>query len=159
LRGHGKMLVDLNIEGMNRVAAIVAEIERDMLNRQPIHIDLHAVDLDEPLTVEVPIFLDGLEAVEKQGGVIQQQKREVAIRCLPTEVPEFILHDISTLEIGDHVRLGDLTMPAGATLQEDENEVVCAIIEPKNPEPDTQIEPKEPDIVHDQEGRGVEEVV
>jgi large subunit ribosomal protein L25 len=154
LKGHGRVLVELNLDG-DRISAMVHEVTRDMLNKQPLHIDLHAVDLREPIHVEIPVFLDGLEKVErKRNCVIQQQTRDVLVKCLPTDVPEFILHDIGDLDIGDSVTCGQLTMPPGVTLLSPPDEVVCSIIAAKNAPPDTEIEPKEPDLVHDTEGKG-----
>lgn len=155
LRGHGKALVDINIQGDRTVTALVNEISRDMINRQPLHIDLHAVNLADPITVDVPIILDGLEAVEKRRGVIQQQTREVAVRCLPTAVPEFILHNIANLEVGQTSTLGELQLPAGVTLQDDAETVICSVTEAaKQVDPETEINPaKEPQLVDAREGR------
>lgn len=160
LKGHGRMLVSLNIEGDGQVSAMVNEIDRDMMNNFPVHIDFHAVDMSEPITTEVPIFLNGLEKVEKnKRAVIQQQTRDVLIKCLPEDVPEYIMHDISAMQVGDSTRCGDLTMPRGVELISPPGEVICSVIEAKNAAPDTDIEPKEPEIVHDQEGKGKEAVV
>jgi large subunit ribosomal protein L25 len=154
LKGHGKVLVDVNIEG-SRIAALIQEIERDMMKKQPLHIDLHAVNLRDPINVSVPIYLDGLESVEKQGAALQQLLREVDVRCLPTDVPEYIMHNIADLQIGENLICGQLAMPAGVELNQESGDVIVMIIEAKNDEPDTEIEPKEPELVHDQEGKGV----
>jgi large subunit ribosomal protein L25 len=156
LRGKGRTLIDLSISGDGTVTCMVHEVERDMLNKKPMHIDLHAVSLTEPINVEIPIILDGLEPVEKRGGVIQQQTRDVLVRCLPTDVPEFILLNIAKLEIGENLTCGDLPLPNGVVLMSDPAEVVCAVMEAKFAPPDTEIEPKEPELVHDTEGKGEE---
>jgi large subunit ribosomal protein L25 len=153
LKNHGSVLVDVNIGG-ERVAAMVNQIDKDIMTRKPKHIDLHAVNLREPINIEVPIILDGLDTVEKRGAVIQQQLREVSVRCLPTDVPEFIMHNIANLQIGENVRVDELNLPSGVELNQHEDDMVCSIIEAKNAEPDTDIEPKEPELVHDQEGTG-----
>lgn len=153
LKNHGRILVDVNIGG-ERVAAMVNQIDKDIMTRQPKHIDLHAVNLREPINVEVPIFLDGLEPVEKRGAVIQQQLREVSVRCLPTDVPEYIMHNIANLQIGENVRVGELSLPAGVELNQHADDMICSITEAKNAEPETEIEQKEPELVHDQEGKG-----
>ncbi|MBL0389098.1 50S ribosomal protein L25 [Tumebacillus sp. ITR2] len=156
LRHHGKILVDVSIDGTGTVSAMVNEIERDMLNRKPMHIDLYAVNLLEPINVDVQIILDGLEAVEKRGAVIQQNLREVTVRCLPTEVPEYILHNIAMLEVGENSTCADLQLPKNVTLQNEATDVIAMAMEAKNPEPETEIEPKEPELVHDTEGKGKE---
>ncbi|PWK07901.1 50S ribosomal protein L25 [Tumebacillus permanentifrigoris] len=156
LRNHGKVLVDIQLDGSGTISAMINEVERDMINRRPIHIDLHAVNLREPISVDVQLILDGLEAVEKRGAVIQQLLREVTVRCLPTQVPEYILHNISTLEVGENSTCGDLKLPQNVALEHDLTEVIAMAIEAKNPEPETEIEPKEPELVHDTEGKGKE---
>jgi len=155
LRGHGKALVDVNIQGNRTVTALVNEISRDMINRQPVHIDLHAVNLTEPITVQVPIILDGLEAVEKRRGVIQQQTREVAVRCLPTAVPEFIVHNIAHMETGQTSTLADLKLPAGVVLQDELDTVICSVTEAaKQVDPETEINPHvEPELAEARHGR------
>ncbi|ASS77291.1 50S ribosomal protein L25 [Tumebacillus algifaecis] len=154
LRGNGRTLVELTLDG-DRISAMVHEVTRDIMNKKPLHIDLHAVNLAEPIHVEIPIFLDGLEAVEKKtNGIIQQQTREVLVKCLPTDVPQFILHNIAALSIGGSVTCGDLTMPSGVTMLSPTDEVVCSVIAAKNAPADTEIEPKEPELVHDTEGKG-----
>lgn len=156
LRHHGKVLVDVRIDGTGTISAMVNEIERDMINRRPIHIDLFAVNLKEPITIDVQLILDGLEPVEKRGAVIQQLLREVTVRCLPTDVPEYILHNIAHLEIGENATCGDLQLPPGVSLQQEATDVIAMAIEAKNPEPETEVEPKEPELVHDTEGKGEE---
>ncbi|KEO83124.1 50S ribosomal protein L25 [Tumebacillus flagellatus] len=156
LRHHGKVLVDVSLDGTGTISAMVNEIERDMLNRKPMHIDLYAVNLREPINVDVQIILDGLEAVEKRGAVIQQNLREVTVRCLPTDVPEYILHNIAMLEIGENSTCADLQLPPNVSLQNEPTDVIAIAMEARNPEPETEIEPKEPELVHDTEGKGEE---
>lgn len=152
---HGYGLVEMNIEGLGRYPAMIHRMAREPLYKRILHIDFHAVSLDEPVDVEVPVYLNGLEIVEKGGGVIQQQLREVMVRALPTDVPEHILADISRMEIGDSLRAGDLIMPPGCTLVTDPGEIIVSVILAKNDPPETEIEPKEPELVHDTEGQGV----
>lgn len=152
---NGYGFVEMNIEGLGRYPAMVQHIEREPLNKQVLHIDFHAVSLNEPVDVDVPVFLNGLENVEKRDGVIQQQLREVMVRALPTEVPEFIMANISAMEIGDSLRAGELVLPKACTLKTEPEEIVVSVIAAKNAPPDTEIEPKEPELVHDTEGQGV----
>ncbi|MFC4768542.1 50S ribosomal protein L25 [Effusibacillus consociatus] len=152
---NGYGLIEMNIEGLGRYHAMVHHIDREPVKRHVLHIDFHAVSLDEPVDVEVPVYLNGLEEVEKRDGVIQQQMREVMVRALPADVPEHILVDISHLQIGDNLRVKDLPVPASCEIKSDPEELIVAVIAAKNAPPDTEIEPKEPDLVHDTEGQGV----
>ncbi|WP_082129906.1 50S ribosomal protein L25 [Aneurinibacillus tyrosinisolvens] len=144
LEGHGNILVDVNLEG-EHVPAMINEISRETMNHRPLHIDMYAVNLKEPINTEVPVVLDGLQALDGEGAMVQQQTREVAVRYLPTNVPESIIHDIANLTVGDVLHARDLTLPTGVTLHTDPEEVICTIMEARTAEPDTEDEPKEPD--------------
>ncbi|WP_047155441.1 50S ribosomal protein L25 [Aneurinibacillus tyrosinisolvens] len=152
LKGHGNILVDVNLKG-EHVPAMINEIAREPMKHRPLHIDMHAVNLKEPINTEVPVLLDGLQALDGKGAMVQQQTRELAIRCLPTNVPESIVHNIENLTVGDVLHAHDLTLPTGVTLHTDPEEVICTITEARNEDPDTESEPKEPGLVHDAEGK------
>lgn len=152
---NGYGLLELQVEGGGRFPVMIHHIEREPLHRKVVHIDFHAVSLNEPVDVEVPVYLNGIEEVEKRDGIIQQQLREVMIRALPTEVPEHILLTISNMQIGDTLHAGEIPLPKNCTLKTDPDETVVSIITARNAPPDTEIEPKEPELVHDTEGQGV----
>lgn len=152
---NGYGLVEMHIDGLGRYHAMIHHIDREPLHKKVLHIDFHAVSLDEPVDVEVPVYLDGLEEVEKRDAVIQQQMREVTVQALPADVPEHILADISHMQIGDRLRAKDLPLPPECRLKSDPEDIVVMVIPARNAPPDTKIEPKEPELVHDTEGQGV----
>lgn len=136
-------LVHLNVEGKGTFAAIVHEVERDPLSRKILHIDFHAVNMDEKVDVEVPLVLEGVEAVEKRGGVIQQQLQEILLRALPQDIPEQISVNISGMKIGDSLHVGEISIPERCTLKSDAEQIIVTIIAPKNADLDTVTETKE----------------
>jgi large subunit ribosomal protein L25 len=156
---NGYGLVELQIDGKGTYTAMVHKIEREPVSKRVLHIDFHAVQLNEPVDVDVPIVLVGLEQVEKRGGVVQQQMREVMLRALPADVPEHVPADISSLEIGQTLLVGQLPIPERCELKSDPDQVVLSVIVPKNAPPELEIEPKEPELVHDTEGKGEEAYV
>jgi large subunit ribosomal protein L25 len=153
IKGHGNILVDVNLEG-EHVSAMINEIDREMMKHRPLHIDMHAVNLNEPINAEVPVVLEGMEAVESKGAIVQQQTRELAVRCLPTNVPESITHNIANLAVGHALHASDLTLPTGVTLHTNPEEVICTIIEARNTASDTETEAKEPESANATEGKG-----
>ncbi|CAM2947217.1 50S ribosomal protein L25 [Paenibacillus sediminis] len=156
IKGHGSILVDVNLEG-ERVSAMINEIAYETMKHRPLHIDLHAVNLNEPINAEVPVILEGLQAVESKGAMVQQQTREVTVRSLPTDVPESITHNIANLDVGDAVHARDLTLPAGVTLHTDPEEVICTIAEARSVAPDTETESKDIELGVKEEGEGEQE--
>lgn len=152
---NGRGLVELNIEGSGKQHAMIDSITREPLKKKVLHIDFHAVSLKEPVDVEVPIALTGTDEQTKKDGVLQQALRVVMIHALPSDVPESITVNIADLKVGDTIRAKDLTLPVGSELKTDPDEVIVSVIAPVNAPPETDIEPKEPELVHDTEGEGV----
>ena len=72
------------------------------------HVDFHEVRLDQPIQATVAVQLIGEAPGSKVGGVVQQVARELHVEALPSAIPEHIEVDISSLELGDTLRLQDV---------------------------------------------------
>ena len=127
---HGAaMVVDLEIDG-NVHLAIPREIQRDHLRGRYVHIDFLEVRRDEKVKMSVEIHETGEAPGVKTGGVIEHHLREVEIECLPGDVPEQITADVSELELGDMLRLADITAPSGVTFLTDLTTPVISVVTP-----------------------------
>ena len=96
------------------------------------HIDLHEVRLDQPIQASVSVHLTGGELAPgvKEGGVMSQPLREIQVEALPLEVPEHIDLDVSSMAMGDTLRIGDIAVPEGVTLLDDPETVVATVTAP-----------------------------
>jgi large subunit ribosomal protein L25 len=128
-----KSLVELHV-GDQQYNAIVQQIQRDPVSRRILHIDFYRVHLDEPIVVSVPLHVTGIDEVERRRGVVQLQTREVEIEALPVDMPEVITVDISHLEPGEHLSVGEITLPPKVTLRSEPDEVVVTVLEGKQTE-------------------------
>jgi large subunit ribosomal protein L25 len=127
---HGATTVfDLEVDGTKHMA-IAREIQRDHLHGRYVHIDFLAVRRDEKVRMSVDIHETGEAPGVKTGGVIEHHLREVEIECLPGDVPEQITADISSLELGDMLRLGDIPVPSGVTFLTDPETPVISVVTP-----------------------------
>ena len=127
---HGAaMVVDLEIDGDVHLA-IPREIQRDHLRGRYVHIDFLEVRRDEKVKMSVEIHETGEAPGVKTGGVIEHHLREVEIECLPGDVPEQITADVSELELGDMLRLSDITAPNGVTFLTDLTTPVISVVTP-----------------------------
>ncbi len=109
--GEESKLIRLVIEdGNDRQVrqALIREVQTHPVRRRFVHVDFYEVPLDQPIVVEVPVELDGESIGEKKGGVLDLIRRTLAVRCLPGEIPERVHIDISNLDLGSSVRVGDL---------------------------------------------------
>ena len=127
--GQASVLVDLKLDGQEYLT-IAREIQRDLIHNRFIHIDFMAVRRDEKITVSVELHEIGDSVGVHAGGVIEHHLREVEVECLPANVPPRIEFDISTMQIGDSVRVGDLVPPEGVEFLTDPDTMILAVVEP-----------------------------
>jgi large subunit ribosomal protein L25 len=123
------MVVDLEVDGKKHLA-IPREIQRDHLHGRYVHIDFLEVRRDEKVKMSVEIHETGEAPGVKTGGVIEHHLREVEIECLPGDVPEQITADVGELELGDMLRLADITPPDGVTFLTDLTTPVISVVTP-----------------------------
>ena len=97
------VLLDLQIEGKSTLA-LTRELQRDPVRGTLLHADFVRVDRTQAVEVEVPIHIVGSSPGVNEGGVLENPLFTVHVKCLPTEVPEFVAADVSGLAIGDSLR-------------------------------------------------------
>lgn len=126
------VLVEVMIGGSDTpTTALLQEVQHHAVSRRILHVDLHAVAMDEVIHAEVPLETRGAApGVTTGGGVLQQSLRTLEIECLPGDLPDFIAVDISKLEIGDSVHVRDLSLPRGVAAKTDSELTVLAVTAP-----------------------------
>ena len=126
-------ILDVVIDGTGAShASILKEYQVDRVRGGVTHVDLQEVRLDRPISATVTVELVGGDDAPgvKEGGVLSQPLREVEIEALPLEVPEHIDLDVSGMLTGDTLRIADLDVPEGVTLQGDPDTVVATVTLP-----------------------------
>jgi large subunit ribosomal protein L25 len=138
----GQALFDLELDGSKAVPVVVKEQQLHPVRGNLQHIDLQEVKLDEAIQAEVAIELEGTEVAPgvKGGGVLEHVTREITVEALPTDIPERLVADVSTMEINDTLQLSSLTPPEGVSfVADDPEEVTIATLSPprveEEPEP------------------------
>jgi large subunit ribosomal protein L25 len=132
-------------------ASILKEYQVDPVRGGVTHVDLQEVRLDRAITASVTVLLLGGEDAPgvREGGVLSQPLREVNVEALPLEVPEHLDIDVSAMDLGDTLRISDLTTPEGVTLLDDAELVIATVTAPtKVVEP----EPTEEELAEGEEG-------
>jgi len=96
--------------------AVVKEMQRHPIKRTVSHIDFLAVNMNEALTVQVPVRLEGeAKAVTGEGGLVDAAVDTIEVSCTPANIPAEFVIDISGMQPGDIIRLADVPMPKGVT--------------------------------------------
>lgn len=103
-------IINLDVDGkINKV--ILREIQRDPITSRILHMDFHAISMTKPLHISIPIQLEGIaHGVKVDGGIMQITMRDLEISCLPTNIPEALVLDVSDLGIGDSIHVSDVTL-------------------------------------------------
>ena len=109
---------------------IIKSVQYHPISDEMLHIDLYGVRMDQEVTVKVPITIIGQSAGVKAGGVLNQTLTELDITCLPGNIPQNIEIDITDLNIGDSMRLGQLALADGLNVEGDAENLIIAVNEP-----------------------------
>lgn len=128
------ILVELEIRDggktTNRIS-LIQEVQHHPVRGEIIHIDFHAVSMTEEIDAEVVLEHEGEPVgVKTFGGLLQQNMRSLPIRCLPQNLPEIIIVDVSGLNIGESLHVRDIKLPTGVVAVPDEDLTVFLVSEP-----------------------------
>lgn len=115
-RASKQLLVTLDMDG-REVPALMREMQNDVLAGTPIHVDFSEVSLTEKVRVKVPLYLTG-EAVGVKigGGILQQALRTIEVDCLPEDIAEKFLIDVSQLGLDQTIFVRDLQLGEKQTI-------------------------------------------
>ncbi|OGT51315.1 MAG: 50S ribosomal protein L25/general stress protein Ctc [Gammaproteobacteria bacterium RIFCSPHIGHO2_12_FULL_41_15] len=110
-------ILSLNLDGKKEKVVLKA-LQRHPYKAQILHVDFMRVKSTEVLTMKVPLHFMGEEEAPgvKDNGVISHTITELAIKCLPANLPEFIEVDVSKLELGGVIHLSDIKLPANVEM-------------------------------------------
>ncbi len=111
------ILVELEIDGdSGGRLALIQEVQHSPLGGDILHVDFHAVSMDEMIEADVPLEPTGIaEGVKTFGGLLEQNVRSLEIECLPRDLPDVIIVDVSHLNIGDSIHVREIKLPGGVT--------------------------------------------
>jgi len=142
-------LITLEVDDTEEILTMARVVERHPYRREYRHVDFQKIALDETITTEVPVHLEGEPVGVQEGGVLSPARTMVQIEALVTQIPGFIELDISDLELGGVLRIADLPQVEGVAYLEDPEAVVVSITVPA-----AEIEEPEAEVA---EGEAVEE--
>ncbi len=129
---------------------MVKDIQSHPTQGEYLHVDLLRISMEKMIRVDVPITLHGeAPGVKMMGGILDHILREVEVECLPAAIPEALVVDISSLEIGDSVHVRDLKAIEGVKILVNPEMVVASVSHPEKEEEEAPVEvaPAEPEVV------------
>jgi len=127
----GSTIVSLTIEGEKRpVNAVIKEVQHSPVKGNILHVDFQVIRMDEVINVTMAIRYVGDPAGVKAGGVLTENVHAVNVQAKPKDLVEAIDVDVSALEIGESLRLGDVEVPKGMKVLDDAEEILCSVLPP-----------------------------
>ena len=128
------LLVDLTVEkdARSKRLALVQDVQHHPLTGKVVHVDFHEVAETEKVTIFVPVETTGEPAgVKNGGGTLEHILHKLKVRCLPKDLPEQITLDVTALEIGKSLHIGDIVAPAGVQIMGEKSRTVVAVAAPR----------------------------
>ena len=107
---------------------IIKALQRHPVTGRLSHVDFMRVDPDVRVRVKVPIVLKGTPAGVKEGGLLDFTHREIEVECLPSFIPANVAVDVTALQIGESLRLDQITLEGHLTLKGDAHNVICSVL-------------------------------
>ncbi|MBR7554299.1 50S ribosomal protein L25/general stress protein Ctc [Allobacillus sp. GCM10007491] len=161
VRDEGRNAVfSVKLDNGNAYDAMLYDYQQDAIKGELTHVDFYMVDMSQEVDVEVYIRLEGEAVGEKDGGVRQQPMHVLNIRSTPGNIPEEILIDISELNIGDVITVGDLKGDKNYEIMDEDETTIITILPPQQEEVETEDsgeEPAEPELVNAKDDEEEEE--
>ena len=127
------ILVNLKLDAGEQLA-LVQEVQHDHIKGGILHVDFHAIAMDEEIHAAVPVETIGEAAGAKMGGQLEILLHKLEVRCLPKDLTQKIVIDVSHLNIEDAVHVRELNLPEGVSVKLDGDVVVVILEEPKEVE-------------------------
>ena len=141
-------LVTLHIDGEAPIAAFVHTYQRHPVSRAIIHVDFHAVDLNETVEVDVPVHMTGASIMVTRGDALLNNVTSLRVKALPTNLPSSLTVDISVLDsLEKAIHVSDIVLPAGATIIGNGGDLVVGLVPTGRAEVAAAENPAQPEVI------------
>ncbi len=151
LRAHGRNVIfTLDVDGASTPVKI-AEMQVDPVKGTLIHMDLLRISLTEKSKFEIQIRTVGeADGVKTLGGILEVVTHSLEVRCLPGDVPSVVEVDVTSLGIGDKIKIGDLKLDSKVEVLDDMETVIATVVALRIEEPAPEVAPEaaaEPEVI------------
>lgn len=126
--GHNTIF-QLSITGAEETPVMIVDWQHEPIKESLLHVDLKRIDLNQRISVKVPVITVGdPKGVKLQGGIHEIVTREIEIECLPNDIPEQFEVNVVDLSIGQSIRAGDIPMVGSMTLLSPADAVISHVV-------------------------------
>jgi len=111
--------------------ALVKEVQHDPVKGHILHADFLRIRLDVKINTVVPVYLEGRSKGVVEGGLMDHQLREIEVECLALDVPEYVIVDVTAMEVGDSIHVSDINVSERVTILTDPERAIAAVHAPR----------------------------
>lgn len=130
-RHRGEFIIyTLNFEnGQNLMKqAVLKEIQRDPLTDMFLHLDFQGIEEDKTVEIKVPLEFTGKPVGITKGGILEIHLHDIDVECLPKDIPDKIIVDLSHLDVGQSLHVRDLKVPENIKITTDPEETIVTLV-------------------------------
>jgi large subunit ribosomal protein L25 len=106
---------------------LVKDFQENTLTGRILHIDFYEIERGKTLKTHVPVHLEGVAPGIREGGILEHRLHELEVECLPKDLPEDIVIDISGLSIGNTIHVSEIETPEGVKILDMDDNVIVTI--------------------------------
>ncbi|MFW5685786.1 MAG: 50S ribosomal protein L25 [Spirochaetota bacterium] len=133
-------IIQLTVDGES-YDVLIKDYQEDILTGAVEHIDFFEIEAGKALRTHIGIHIHGSPVGVRQGGVLEQPLHEVEIECLPKDIPGSFQVDVTKLDVGESIHVGDLEAPEGVRILTNDDQVITLVAMPRlEEEPETEEE-------------------
>ncbi len=125
----GNQIFELAVAGRSGPSyqVLIKDVQRNPVDGRILHVDLQHISMTHKVRVHVPVHLEGVPAGVKEGGVLEHFLRELDLECLPGDIPEHVVVDVTDLVRGQALHVRDLKLPASVHVHDSSDRVVVTV--------------------------------
>jgi large subunit ribosomal protein L25 len=126
--GHNTIF-NLDVAGQEKTPVMVVDEQYEPVKWTLLHVDLKRIDLQKRIRVLVPVLVHGeARGIKLQGGQMEIITRSIEIECLPDDIPQNFVVDVSDLMVGENIRASAIVMPGTAQLTGNPETVIAHVV-------------------------------
>ncbi|GMT42008.1 MAG: hypothetical protein IEMM0002_0419 [bacterium] len=140
--GGRRVILQVELNGEEKRSTILKELQHHPLTDKLLHADLLEINLEKTMTGKLPLHYKGDPVgVKIKGGVLKLHLRELNVECLPAQLPISVEVDVSKLDVGDMLTVGDIHLPDEVSVKDQADEKAVSVAMPKAAPKDKEDEP------------------
>ncbi|NPA35789.1 MAG: 50S ribosomal protein L25/general stress protein Ctc [Chlorobi bacterium] len=117
--------VNINVDG-KVYPTILKDAQFHPVSESPLHVDFLHIQDDKPVTIDIPVKIEGFAKGVQAGGILRTEKRKLTVRGLPKHLPDELVINVDDLDLGKTIKVGDLNFD-NLELLNAKNAVVVAV--------------------------------